>query len=302
MTAWHADPRAHRGVALIIVLWIVGALSVLVLGLVHAQRSELRLASAARELTRESAIGRAAIQLAAQLQRAQRAQPSPPVRLQRIAVSYGGRDVVVEVMPLTGLVDLNEAPLPLLAALFAQAGSLDEPAARALAAATLARREQRLPDGSDNRLQAVEELLSLPGVDYPLLARIAPLVTIDSAGSGRVNALAAPYEVLLVLARGRADIARRVADDRDAGHAGVDTTRLEAEYIDATVSSRYRFTAHVPADDGSRVLVQRDIDLRPAAPADRAVPLEQAPWQTLRSRQWRVGVDAQAPSPPHVGR
>lgn len=284
MTGPDRAAGSARGVALIIVLWTVAALSVLVLGVVHAQRSELRLADATRSLTLDAAIGQAAIQLLIQRQRS---PAEGQARLQRVPVGYGGREVVVEVMPLAGLIDLNAAPEPLLAALFRQAANLDERAAAALAAALLARREQRLPDGSHNRLQAVQELLALPGVDYGLLARIAPLVTIDSAGSGRVNALAAPYEVLLVLARGRADIARRVADERDAGRPGVDTTRLEAEFIDATASSRYRFTAYVPGVDGATVAVQRDVDLRPA-PDPGAEPRERAPWQILRARQWRL--------------
>lgn len=285
-------PRAGRGrgVALIIVLWTVAALSVLVLGLVHAQRSELRLAGASRSLTLDGAIGQAAIQLVIQQQHAPGERQG---RLQRVPVSYGGREIVVEVMPLTGLIDLNAARQPLLVALFRYGAGLDEQAAGALAAQVLARREQRLPDGSSNRFQAPQELLALPGIDYGLLARIAPLVTVDPAGSGRVNALAAPYEVLLVLAGGRAEIARRVADERDAGSPGVDTTRLEAEFIDATVSRRYRFTAYVPGIDGASVVVERDVDLQPVRERAAGVSGERAPWQILRARQWRVA----APEP-----
>lgn len=284
MSARAPAARGARGVTLIIVLWTVAALSVLVLGLVHAQRSELRLAGAARALVFETALGQAAIQ---RLIQAQRSGADAPSRLQRLSVSHGGREIEVERMPLTGLIDLNAAGQALLVALLREAGNLDERAANALAAGLLALREQRLPDGSNRRLQAVEELLALPGVDYGLLARIAPLVTIDSAGSGRVNALAAPYEVLLVLARGRADVARRVADERDAGSPGVDTTRLEAEFIDATVSSRFRYTAHVPGADGVRVAVQRDVDLQPA-PEEASEGRERAPWRILRARQWRL--------------
>ncbi|GAB1390521.1 hypothetical protein MASR1M6_27030 [Rubrivivax sp.] len=69
MTGPDRAAGSARGVALIIVLWTVAALSVLVLGLVHAQRSELRLADATRSLTLDAAIGRAAIQLLIQRQR-----------------------------------------------------------------------------------------------------------------------------------------------------------------------------------------------------------------------------------------
>jgi general secretion pathway protein K len=271
--------RGARGVTLVIVLWIVAALTILVTGLVQAQRSELRLAAAARAQLLSTAAGQAAMQIVAQQLAAATA---PDARLRRALVEHAGRGIEVEVMPLNGLVDLNTAPGPLLEDLFLRAGGLDEGAARSLVAALLARRQPGPPGGRDGRFEAPEELLSLPGVDPDLFARLAPLVTTDAAGSGRVNALAAPAEVLVVLARGNVDLARRVADERDAGAVGADTTRLEATYTDATVSSRYRLTAHVPEPDGSRTAVRFDIDLRPpAAPG-------QPPWRVLRTRSQRL--------------
>lgn len=281
-----------RGVTLIIVLWIVAALSILVLGLVQSQRTELRMAGAARAQLLSTAAGQAAIQLVVQRMSTRDAKVD---RLTRLGMRYGEREVEVEVMPLTGLVDLNTAPEPLLVELFSKAGGVDEAAARELAGALLARRQQRLSDGRQVRLDAPEEVLSLPGAGHDLFARISPLVTTDSAGGGRVNALAAPADLLVVLARGNAEVARRIAEDRDAGVAAIDTTRLEGAFIDATVSNRYRFTAYVQEHDGSRTAVMRDIDLRPAA-----VP-GHAPWQVLRARGWRVvAVASSTARPLHV--
>lgn len=264
---------ASHGVALIAVLWIVAALAVLVTGVVQAQRSELRLAAAGRASLTGEAVGQAAIHVVLQ----RMAGGAPRVdRLTRTSVDYDGRTITVEVMPLTGLVDLNQASAPLLAALLRYAGGLDEPQARVLADALVERRTA----GADGLLDAPEELLSLPGVDYDLFARLSPFVTTGSRGGGRVRPLAAPYEVLLFLAGGNAEVAQRIADDRDAGVAAIDTTRLEASFIDATVSSRYRFTARVPMPDGSSVLVQRDVDLV-------ATPGNPSPWRTLRaSTRW----------------
>ncbi len=270
---------SRRGVALIAVLWIVAALSMLVTGIVHAQRSELRVAGAVRATLAGEAVGQAAIQLA--LQRLAGGGPRPD-RLVRLAVAYDGRTVDVDVMPLTGLVDLNRAPPALLAAWFAFAGGVDEVTARRIAEALEARRAP----GADALLDAPEELLALPGVDVDLFARLAPFVTTDSMGGGRIHSLAAPYDVLLFLAGGNAAVARRIADDRDAGVAAIDTTRLEGAFVDASVSSRYRFTAHVPMSDGARVVVVRDVDLTP-------VPSHPAPWQTLRGSARRIAVSAE---------
>jgi general secretion pathway protein K len=260
------------------VLWIVGALSVLVTGVVLAQRAELRMAGAARASLVGEAAGQAAIHIVLQRMTAGGDRID---RLTRVAVRHDERDIVVEVMPLTGLIDLNLAPRPLLEAFVARAGGADEKLARQVAEAVVARREAAPgPAEASSLLAAPEELLSLPGVDYDLFARLAPMVTTGSGGVGRINPLAAPDEVLRFLAAGNAALARRVADDRDAGVVAIDTSRLEGAFIDATVSTRHRFTAQVPMADGARVLVVRDVDTA----VDSLSP---APWQTFRtSTRW----------------
>jgi general secretion pathway protein K len=267
-----------RGIALVAVLWIVGALSVLVTGVVLAQRAELRMAGAARASLVGEAAGQAAIHIVLQRMTAGGDRID---RLTRVAVRHDERDIVVEVMPLTGLIDLNLAPRPLLEAFVARAGGADEKLARQVAEAVVARREAAPgPAEASSLLAAPEELLSLPGVDYDLFARLAPMVTTGSGGVGRINPLAAPDEVLRFLAAGNAALARRVADDRDAGVVAIDTSRLEGAFIDATVSTRHRFTAQVPMADGARVLVVRDVDTA----VDSLSP---APWQTFRtSTRW----------------
>jgi general secretion pathway protein K len=268
-----------QGVALVAVLWIVSALAVLVTGLVAAQRADLRQAGDARARLVAGATAQAAVHLV--LQRLTGGGLKVE-RLMRAPVQYGEVELAVEVMPLTGLVDLNSAPEPLLLTLFVHAGGLDEPRARALAAEIVARRQPRADaPGRPTRLDTAEELLAVPGVDYDLFAKLRPLVTTESGGTGRVNALAAPEAVLLVLARGRQDAARRVAQARDSASPGVDTSDLDAAFIDASLSSRYRFTVGVPMADGSHVVVVRDVDARRAEGSP-------APWQTLRVSSRRV--------------
>ena len=263
-----------RGMTLVIVLWVVAALTILVAGLVRAQHSELRLASAARSQLVAVASGRAAIQRAVQ---EMAGSPQPVARLTRRPAREAGLEIELEVMPLVGLVDLNSAPEVLLQMLLQQAGGLAEAPARAVVGAVMSRRQAA---GGAARFDATEELLALPGVDHDLFARIAPLMTTDSAGGGRVNPLAAPYPVLLVLASGNADLAQRIAGERDAGSVVIDTTRLESAFIDANVSSRYRITAHVLAADGLRWAVVQEVELRQGDPGG-------PPWQTLRTASRR---------------
>ncbi len=263
---------SQRGVALVAVLWVVAALSILVTGLVQTQREEIRTAASSRLRLQADAVGQGAIVLAVQ---ALVASGHAQERLARLRMPFDGREVQVEIQPLSGLIDVNLAPAPLLAALFAVNGGVAPPAAARLAAAVVAMREAR-PSEPPPRFKAPEELLNVEGVDYDLYARLAHLVTTDSRGSGRINPLAASPEVLLLLAGGDQNLASRVASDRDADVPGMDTTRLQAAFTDKSVSGRLRFRAFVPFPDGSQVIVVRDMDITAATEGA-------APWRTMRT-------------------
>jgi general secretion pathway protein K len=87
-------------------------------------------------------------------------------------------------------------------------------------------------------------------------------VTADLRGAGKVNPLAAPPEVLAVLAAGRADVVARITDARLAGQEGIDTTGLEAAFIDNNTSGRrLRLRARVPLATGAFLYVTRYVDL-----------------------------------------
>ena len=263
-------PR-QRGVAMVAVLWVVAALSILVTGLVQTQRDEIRSASSSRLRLQADAVGQGAIVLAVQALLARGRQPD---RLSRTTIAYDGVEVVVEMQPFSGMVDINLAPAPLLAALFAVNGGLDTASSERLAAAVVAARDAR-PAEPPPRFKAPEELLNVQGIHYDLYARLAHLVTTDSSGSGRINPLAASQGVLLLLAGGDQGLASQVAANRDAGVAGMDTTGLQTAFTDSSESGRLRFKAFVPLPDGS-VAVVRDIDISPVAEG-------MAPWRTLRA-------------------
>ncbi|GAC1599669.1 MAG: hypothetical protein NVS3B2_01110 [Ramlibacter sp.] len=267
--------KRQRGVALVAVLWVVAALSILVTGLVQTQREEIRTASSARVRLQADALGQGAIHLAVQMLLANTGGQERRERLAHMRIPYDGVEVQVEIAPLNGLVDLNLAPAPLLAATFAVGGGVEPARAQQLAASVVAARDAR-PGGPPPRFQAPEELLGVAGVDYDLYARLAHLLTTDSRGSGRINPLAAAPGVLLLLAGGDQAVASRVAADRDANVPGMDTTRLQTALTDRSVTTRFRFSALVPLPDGSQVTVARDIDITPAADGT-------APWRTMRT-------------------
>lgn len=265
-----------QGIALIAVLWIVAALSIIVTGVVHSVRGEVRLVTAARQTIEAVAWGEAAIVLTLQdlLARNDR-----PVQLTYIELVYQDHPITVEVMPLTGLIDINNAPEPLLALLYTVAGGLDTQAAKALAVATVGVRSERDGRGRMQGFEAIQDLLRVPGIGYDLYARLSRLITAESQGVGRVNAQAAPEEVLVVLADGNAAQARSIAARRATSGTDVDTTALHGEFIGNTFSTRYRLQAQVVLPDGALVLVSRSVDLR----ADPRLGL---PWRIFNAEHW----------------
>lgn len=266
-------PLASRGVALLAVLWIVAALSVVVAGMLQSVRDEVRVVSAARDTLQAGARGQAAIVLVLQ---ELAANPTPQARLREVVVSYQNQPISVTIQPLNGLININSASEALLAKLFSISGQLDP-----VAANTLAQRVVQERSTGDNRtmtggFEATEDLLRVPGLDYTLYAKISGLITADLQGGGRVNPLAARADVLGVLADGNFERAGRMAADRDAGLAGIDTTTLVGEFVDNAASQHFRLQARVPLADGRWLLSVRWVQMRQGMP-------DGPPWQIFRS-------------------
>lgn len=262
--------RSSAGMVLIAVLWIVAALSIAVTGLTRSIRQEATLMGASRSTLQAAAVGEAAIAIVLQQLLAERA---PLTSLQEASVTFDQRVIPVQVVPLTGLIDVNAASAELLTQLYTQGGGAG---AEALAQATIAARERKDARGAAARFEAPEDLLQVPGFSYDLYAKIAGLVTTDTRGSGRVNALAAPSGVLAVLANGNAATVERIAGARQAGEGGIDTTGLDGGMLQSAPGRRVRMTASVGMPDGTSIEIERDVDLTPNK-------RDGSPWQLFHS-------------------
>lgn len=266
-----------RGLALVAVLWIVAALSILVLGMSRSVRDEVRTTASQRQILTASGWGDAALQLVLQEMSAQNTRPSRRTLGQ---ARYQGKVIDVTVLPTSGLIDINNANAALLTSLFSVAGQRPAGIAADLAQATIA---ARTPSSGGRARQmpfeATEDLLQVPGIDYALYARIAGLVTVDGQSGGRVDPLAAPMEVLLVLADGNAAHAARIAALRDEGSAGIDTTALNGAHLGTAATDRFRLEARVKLADGRSAVMSRTVDLSDGSP-------DGLPWRTLQARRW----------------
>ncbi len=270
-----AQPARQRGMALLTVLWMVAALSIMVMGMVRTIRTEIQLAGHARQISVVGALGDAAIHLVLQNLLSQNTLPNSLVM---VDVPYRGQNIAVEVLPLNGLIDLNKAPVELLAALMTSAASVPPAQALLVAQSVDEWRAARDARGRAQMFEALEDLLQVPGIGYDLYANIAPLLTVDQAGSGRVNPMAAPAPVLKVLANGNAAETDRIATQRMAGVVGIDTTSLNGAWLETTTTRRFRLRARVPLADGGAVLVVRCVNLSASA-------RDGMPWYTFRFEQ-----------------
>ena len=272
-----ANPQ--RGMALIAVLWLVAALSLMVVGVSGVVRQETRMVAVAKDKVMAQAVGDAGVvlvlqQLAAQNQVVQQTTET--------SVNFNGVEIPVSVMPLNGLININGASLPLLTALMTIGGGLPESAAQEVAIALLDRRERSSLEGRrPEKFEAIEDLMQVPGIDYDLYARLAPLITASNAGAGgqAVNPMAAPPEVLVILANGDAGMADKIAAERASGQPGVDMSGLNSSLSrPGTTQRRYRVTARVPMADGRTFLVDRSVYFGSRT-------RDGLPWYTFEARQ-----------------
>ena len=269
-----SPPRAaSQGLALIAVLWLVAAMGLIITGVVKSVKTETRSSGQQRQSLQAQTQGDAVLLLALQSLYFQ----DPPLRqaTQTASFVFAGQATQVEVNALNGLIDINNAPDPLLAQLYAVAGGLPNDAAQALAQATVQTRKTTNAKGFQAKFDAPEDLLQVPGFTYDLYAKMRDLVTADlKGGSGRVNPMAAPQSVLQVLTGGDTGRAAALYANRNVPLTGMDTTVLNPAFIDSSISSSLRLQAFVPMGNGASLVRTWDV----LSVQDRRTGL---PWRVL---------------------
>lgn len=211
----------QRGVALILVLWMLVLLTVIANSLVFASRTELLAATHVEDAARAESVADAGVALAAfHLQRQAPAgviAPDVVYRADGLArpFEFAGLTAMIAIAPEAARIDLNTAPATLLAGLFVAVG-LDAGAADGLVDAiadwrdadTLRRLQGaeaadyaaagRLTRPANADFSTTLELRDVLGVDEALYTRLAPFVTVHSRAA-TIDTTAAAREVLLAL-------------------------------------------------------------------------------------------------------
>lgn len=263
-----------NGFAIVAVMWMLAALALLVSGLMTAARTEIRSLQGVQDMAQVAAVGDAAIQIVLQ---ALQASGERPTRATQLDVAFDASVVTVRVMPAEGFVDVNTADKGLLAQLFEFAGGIEPGMAEKLAESVEAWRSPGSVESAGGsqrhkrqRFDAIEDLLQVPGFDFGLFDRIRDLIT-TASGTAGVDPLAAPPEVLFVLASGNRDAAARISTLRDSGDPVIDMTSLTHAQPNSAGGSEYRLDAIV-AHGAGRALVR-------SAWASLAGEADGIPWQ-----------------------
>jgi general secretion pathway protein K len=207
--------QSSRGIALISVLWISGLLAVIAASFVSSTRTEARLALNQLENAKAEALADGGVSEA--IMRLLDTDPKTAWRGDRTShlLALGEGEVQIAIEDEDGKIDLNAAPLELLAGLFRALG-LEQEAAQTMAdrigdfrdadsepeplgAEDQAYFDAGLPEGPADRPFATEsELLRVLGMTRELYERIRPYVTVYSGAEG-IDPTRAPRIVLEAL-------------------------------------------------------------------------------------------------------
>jgi general secretion pathway protein K len=199
------DDRAgrtrQRGIALVLVLWVMALLAVMVVGFASDARTELKLARNQADAAEARAIADTGVSLALLNVLDNNEETAWRVDGATHSLAYGGGAIRVSVQDEGGKIDLNLAPPSLLAGLFRTLRIAD---AEPLAAAIQEWRRQHGGDPADGPVArtgpflALEQLRAVPGVTAAAYTRAAPFLTVYTRRD-RIDPLTAPAEVLLSL-------------------------------------------------------------------------------------------------------
>jgi general secretion pathway protein K len=249
--------RGSRGLALVSVLWITALLALLAASLTSSSRTESRLArnqieNAKAEALADAGVHRAALGLL-QFDPERAWQADRRTRVMRL----GEGEVRITIEDEDAKIDLNGAPVELLAGLFRAVG-LDEEAAltfadriadfrdgddepRPLGAEAADYAAAGLPYGPKNApFVSLSELLQVLGMTEELYELVKPHLTVFSGGEG-LDPLRASPTVLLAIPGMTPDIAQAIAT---AG-ADVDPFALMSDDLLFEIETYFLFSREI---------------------------------------------------------
>ena len=275
----------QRGMALVIVLWLVALMSVIATGHSRNAHTEVRLAT--RQL--ESAKARATAQAAYSLTVLELLSSTSLENRPNFGTPYdmrlNDRDILITVRPIAALLDINSASEMLLRSLFVSAGT-DEATASSIAAAVVDWRDSDdlthlngAEDGHyysaglawsarDDRFVSIDELRYVLGMTPTLFRKVAPSLTVHSDGAN-IDLASAPS--ILIQAISGSDFVTQIDTSNTSGPgtykisisvAGQDSVNVAIEVVVQLSGSSEGPATILDWRDASRVFIETGDDGR----------------------------------------
>lgn len=248
----------QSGMALILVLWIVAALAIFASSLGGVVRQEAAVGGVTRQMIEGRAVGEAAIY---QVLQRMAVKPTEFREFGSVSIPLGGKIVEVDIVPWTGLININGAPPALLSGLLVQAAGMGRGAADELAQAIVQARSG--PGGQTlqrSPWEAPEDLLQVPGMTYAIFSGLRDFVVADAGGRSGLNPAAAP------------DVLRNWLESADAA----------APFRQSVSGPRYSLVARVPFEGSGVAQITMQVFVQGGMGGGRL------PWAVLSASQaWR---------------
>lgn len=242
----------QSGVALAIVVWFLAAMALLVSGIVFQAKVDTRLAQTHLAKAKAAAAGDGAVNLMLAAVRTSRESNFRGRGVPSMNFEIGALAVNVELVPVSGLIDLSGASKALLAQLFFTLGRVSVAEAELLADNVIKWRDE-VPGGRGRttRFSTIEDLMKVEGVSRTLFDRVRDSVAAGKSRRTGVDWASAPLSVLRVLSGGDDAVALSVAESR-SGDSNANKripSGLNVQFQSVSSSTSYRMDARVLVGD-----------------------------------------------------
>jgi len=285
MPARSREDHAESGSIALLALWGVALICILIAPVAFATRGDVQIAHNAVAESRARLAAEAGTQVG--LQRLLRRFADGTTAFDGTPETWTleSTKIAIAIADEAGKVDLNLAPVDLLAGLFEAIGE-PHAAAELIACNVLYQRgdygaDCPQPDGPHigRRFAVTEELAEVPGVSGALFDRIAPYVTV-ATGASAIDPRVAPRPVLLAIPGATADLVDAFLDSRktwnDLGVDDAATFASAASYMMISPHRDFTITATALTADGARYRAELQVRLTGRA----TQPYQVVAWRT----------------------
>ncbi|MCV6621147.1 MAG: type II secretion system protein GspK [Cellvibrionaceae bacterium] len=291
----------QQGVALIMVLWLVAAMSLLVAGVIYSARMDTKQTQRLNSMAKYTAMADGVSKLALRSYLLWQQEQAVQVPYEWTSDQYG---VVasVSIVPTKGLIDLNTAGFDALFQLFSIRLGLDEEQASILAQNLI---DWRRPVSSDfqglfdkyearglpmprhGRLFSVADLLAIDGFNLDMMHLLEDVVYVDRVFGGGVDPVSAPAAVLSVLSNGNEEAVlsylemreQSINEESSGGSTMLNSTEFSSAFLGQGSSTIARLDVDIEVEQ-VRMLRRLWVDTSGYSAG--------LPWEVVRAEPMRI--------------